>query len=110
MKIGKFVIDGNAAIMGILNVTPDSFSDGGSYTTVQKALQQVDQLIAGGAKIIDVGGESTRPGYQFVSAADEIERVVPMIKAIKAKYDVLISIDTYKTETARAALEAGADI
>lgn len=59
MKIGKFVIDGNAAIMGILNVTPDSFSDGGSYTTVQKALQQVDQLIAGGAKIIDVGGEST---------------------------------------------------
>ncbi|HER7715489.1 TPA: dihydropteroate synthase [Streptococcus pyogenes] len=110
MKIGKFVIDGNAAIMGILNVTPDSFSDGGSYTTVQKALQQVDQLIAGGAKIIDVGGESTRPGYQFVSAADEIERVVPMIKAIKAKYDVLISIDTYKTETARAALEAGTDI
>lgn len=110
MKIGKFVIDGNAAIMGILNVTPDSFSDGGSYTTVQKVLQQVDQLIAGGAKIIDVGGESTRPGYQFVSAADEIERVVPMIKAIKAKYDVLISIDTYKTETARAALEAGADI
>lgn len=110
MKIGKFVIDGNAAIMGILNVTPDSFSDGGSYTTVQKVLQQVDQLITGGAKIIDVGGESTRPGYQFVSAADEIERVVPMIKAIKAKYDVLISIDTYKTETARAALEAGADI
>lgn len=110
MKIGKFVIDGNAAIMGILNVTPDSFSDGGSYTTVQKALQQVGQLIADGAKIIDVGGESTRPGYQFVSAADEIERVVPVIKAIKAKYDVLISIDTYKTETARAALEAGADI
>lgn len=110
MKIGKFVIDGNAAIMGILNVTPDSFSDGGSYTTVQKALQQVGQLIADGAKIIDVGGESTRPGYQFVSAADEIERVVPVIKAIKAKYEVLISIDTYKTETARAALEAGADI
>ncbi|HEQ4737724.1 TPA: dihydropteroate synthase [Streptococcus pyogenes] len=112
MKIGRFVIEGNAAIMGILNVTPDSFSDGGSYTTVQKALDHVEQMIAGGAKIIDVGGESTRPGpgYQFVSAADEIERVVPMIKAIKAKYDVLISIDTYKTETARAALEAGADI
>ncbi|HER0083408.1 dihydropteroate synthase [Streptococcus pyogenes] len=112
MKIGRFVIEGNAAIMGILNVTPDSFSDGGSYTTVQKALDHVEQMIAGGAKIIDVGGESNRPGYQFVSvaAADEIERVVPMIKAIKAKYDVLISIDTYKTETARAALEAGADI
>ncbi|HGK8236971.1 TPA: dihydropteroate synthase [Streptococcus pyogenes] len=112
MKIGRFVIEGNAAIMGILNVTPDSFSDGGAYTTVQKALDHVEQMIAGGAKIIDVGGESNRPGYQFVSvaAADEIERVVPMIKAIKAKYDVLISIDTYKTETARAALEAGADI
>ncbi|MDV5973804.1 Dihydropteroate synthase [Streptococcus canis] len=110
MEIGKFMIEGNAAIMGILNVTPDSFSDGGSYTTVQKALDQVGQMIADGAKIIDVGGESTRPGCQFVSAADEIDRVVPVIKAIKEKYDILISIDTYKTETARAALEAGADI
>ncbi|HES7585283.1 TPA: dihydropteroate synthase, partial [Streptococcus pyogenes] len=110
MKIGKFVIEGNAAIMGILNVTPDSFSDGGSYTTVQKALDHVEQMIADGAKIIDVGGESTRPGCQFVSATDEIDRVVPVIKAIKENYDILISIDTYKTETARAALEAGADI
>ncbi|VHA85437.1 dihydropteroate synthase [Streptococcus pyogenes] len=107
MKIGKFVIEGNAAIMGILNVTPDSFSDGGSYTTVQKALDHVEQMIADGAKIIDVGGESTRPGCQFVSATDEIDRVVPVIKAIKENYDILISIDTYKTETARAALEAG---
>ncbi|SUO68561.1 dihydropteroate synthase [Streptococcus pyogenes] len=104
------MIEGNAAIMGILNVTPDSFSDGGSYTTVQKALDHVEQMIADGAKIIDVGGESTRPGCQFVSAADEIDRVVPVIKAIKENYDILISIDTYKTETARAALEAGADI
>ncbi|MGT2935653.1 dihydropteroate synthase [Streptococcus castoreus] len=110
MNIGPFVIDGNAAIMGILNVTPDSFSDGGSYTTIEKALHQVEQMIADGAKIIDVGGESTRPGCQFVSAADEIDRVVPVIKAIKEKYDILISIDTYKTETARAALEAGAVI
>ncbi|HER9928699.1 TPA: dihydropteroate synthase [Streptococcus pyogenes] len=110
MKIGKFVIEGNAAIMGILNVTPDSFSDGGSYTTVQKALDHVEQMIADGAKIIDVGGESARPGCQFVSATDEIDRVVPVIKAIKENYDILISIDTYKTETARAALEAGADI
>ncbi|HFS5608892.1 TPA: dihydropteroate synthase [Streptococcus pyogenes] len=110
MKIGRFVIEGNAAIMGILNVTPDSFSDGGSYTTVQKALDHVEQMIADGAKIIDVGGESTRPGCRFVSATDEIDRVVPVIKAIKENYDILISIDTYKTETARAALEAGADI
>lgn len=110
MKIGQYIINGNAAIMGILNVTPDSFSDGGEYTDVEKALQQVKEMISQGAKIIDVGGESTRPGYDFVEAKDEIERVVPVIRAIKEKYDVLISIDTYKTQTARAALEAGADI
>lgn len=110
MKIGKHVIDGNATIMGILNVTPDSFSDGGSYTNIEKALEQTKQMIADGATIIDIGGESTRPGYQFVPASEEIERVVPVIKAIKANFDVLVSVDTYKTETARAALEAGADI
>jgi dihydropteroate synthase len=96
--------------MGVLNVTPDSFSDGGSYTSIEKALEQAEKMIAEGAKIIDVGGESTRPGYTFVEAADEINRVVPVIKALKEKFDVLVSIDTYKTETARAALEAGADI
>lgn len=110
MKIGKYDIDGKACIMGVLNVTPDSFSDGGSYTSVEKALEQADKMITEGAKIIDVGGESTRPGYTFVEAADEINRVVPVIKALKEKFDVLVSIDTYKTETARAALEAGADI
>lgn len=110
MKIGKHDIDGKACIMGVLNVTPDSFSDGGSYTSVEKALEQADKMITEGAKIIDVGGESTRPGYTFVEAADEINRVVPVIKALKEKFDVLVSIDTYKTETARAALEAGADI
>ena len=110
MKIGKHDIDGKACIMGVLNVTPDSFSDCGSYTSVEKALEQADKMITEGAKIIDVGGESTRPGYTFVEAADEINRVVPVIKALKEKFDVLVSIDTYKTETARAALEAGADI
>ena len=110
MKIGKHNIDGKACIMGVLNVTPDSFSDGGSYTAVEKALEQAEKMIAEGAKIIDVGGESTRPGYTFVEATDEINRVVPVIKALKEKFDVLVSIDTYKTETARAALEAGADI
>lgn len=110
MKIGKHNIDGKACIMGVLNVTPDSFSDGGSYISVEKALEQAEKMIAEGAKIIDVGGESTRPGYTFVEAADEINRVVAVIKALKEKFDVLVSIDTYKTETARAALEAGADI
>ncbi|MGT2808894.1 dihydropteroate synthase [Streptococcus iniae] len=110
MKIGQHIINGNAAIMGILNVTPDSFSDGGAYTDNEKALEQTREMIAQGATIIDVGGESTRPGYDVVEAEDEIERVVPVIRAIKENYDVLISIDTYKTQTARAALEAGADI
>lgn len=110
MKIGKHRLDHNAAIMGILNVTPDSFSDGGRYTLIEKALEQVSRMLAEGAAIIDVGGESTRPGAEFVSAQEEIDRVVPVIKAIKENFDCLVSIDTYKTETARAAVEAGADI
>ena len=110
MKIGKHDISGNACIMGVLNVTPDSFSDGGHYTEIEQALAQVAKMVEEGAKIIDVGGESTRPGYTFVETEEEITRVVPVIKAIKERFDVLVSIDTYKTETARAALEAGADI
>ncbi len=98
------------SIMGILNVTPDSFSDGGNYNEVEAALAQVETLLAEGATVIDVGGESTRPGATFVSEEEEIARVVPIIRAIKEKYSCLISIDTYKTGTARAALEAGADI
>lgn len=97
-------------IMGILNVTPDSFSDGGHYNEVEAALVQVEKLLADGATVIDVGGESTRPGASFVSEEEEIARVVPIIRAIKENYDCLVSIDTYKTGTARAALEAGADI
>ena len=98
------------SIMGILNVTPDSFSDGGNYNEIESALAQVEKLLLEGATVIDVGGESTRPGATFVSEDDEIARVVPIIRAIKENYDCLISIDTYKTSTARAALEAGADI
>lgn len=97
-------------IMGILNVTPDSFSDGGNYNEVEAALVQVEKLLADGATVIDVGGESTRPGATFVSEEDEIARVVPIIRAIKERFNCLVSIDTYKTGTARAALEAGADI
>ncbi len=100
----------NATIMGILNVTPDSFSDGGNYVTIESALAQVEKMLTDGATVIDVGGESTRPGAEFVTVEDEIARVVPIIKAIKAKFDCLISIDSYKTETVAAALDAGADI
>ncbi|WP_105123064.1 dihydropteroate synthase, partial [Streptococcus suis] len=87
-----------------------SFSDGGHYNEVESALVQVEKLLAEGATVIDVGGESTRPGATFVSEEDETARVVPIIRAIKENYDCLVSIDTYKTGTARAALEAGADI
>lgn len=97
-------------VMGILNVTPDSFSDGGQFNSIDKALEHVKEMIEEGADIIDIGGESTRPGSKEVKEAEELERVVPIIKAIRASYDVLISIDTYKAAVARAALEAGANI
>ena len=98
-------------VMGILNITPDSFSDGGKYNSVERALQHVDQLVADGVDIIDIGGESTRPGFVPVTIADEIARVIPVIKAIRQKYPLLpLSIDTYKSETAKAALAAGAHI
>ena len=97
-------------IMGILNVTPDSFSDGGSYTTIDKAVAQALQMVEDGADIIDIGGESTRPGHEPVSDEEEIARIVPVIKAIKEKIQVPISIDTFKATTAEAAIEAGADI
>ncbi|WP_404457034.1 dihydropteroate synthase [Oceanobacillus kapialis] len=97
-------------IMGILNVTPDSFSDGGHYNSVEKAVEQAVLLERNGADIIDIGGESTRPGHDPVGVEEEINRVVPAIKAIKENVSIPISIDTYKAETARRALEAGADI
>ncbi|MCA1057287.1 dihydropteroate synthase [Rossellomorea aquimaris] len=97
-------------IMGILNVTPDSFSDGGSYDSVQKAVERAKEMVRQGADLIDVGGESTRPGHTPVTAEEEIKRVIPIIKALVEEVDVPISIDTYKAETAKAALEAGAHI
>lgn len=98
-------------IMGILNVTPDSFSDGGKYNELEKAVDHAKQMVADGADIIDVGGESTRPGHKPVSVEEEITRVVPVIEALRAAgIAVPISIDTYKAETAAAALQAGADI
>lgn len=97
-------------VMGILNVTPDSFSDGGKYTSADRAMAQAEQMIADGADIIDIGGESTRPGHTQISAQEEIKRVVPIIKALSSRSEVLISIDTYKAAVAKAAVEAGAHI
>ena len=97
-------------IMGILNVTPDSFSDGGQFVTVDTALAHAEQMIAEGADIVDVGGESTRPGGEPISIEQEIERVVPVIEALASRTNVPISVDTTKSEVARAALEAGAAI
>lgn len=96
-------------IMGILNVTPDSFSDGGQFNSVELAVEQAKKMVADGAKIIDIGGESTRPGYTRISDDEEIARVVPVIKAILGEdLGVVLSIDTYKSAVARAAVEAGA--
>lgn len=113
VKIGNKVFDwkqGPAVVMGILNVTPDSFSDGSQFNTLDKAIDHAAQMIQEGAGIIDVGGESTRPGYTQISAQEEIERVLPVIEALKARFDVPLSIDTYKSKVADAALGAGADL
>ncbi|MCB5359574.1 dihydropteroate synthase [Vibrio lentus] len=97
-------------VMGILNVTPDSFSDGGQFNSLEKALQQAERMIQAGVSIIDIGGESTRPGAPEVTLTDELSRVIPAIKAIRANFDVWISIDTSKAEVMRQAVEAGADL
>ena len=98
------------AICGIINVTPDSFSDGGQFFAVEEALKQARKLIAEGATILDIGGESTRPGSSYVEIEEEIQRVVPVIQAIRQESDVLISVDTWKSQVAEAALKAGAHI
>ncbi|MBE3651982.1 dihydropteroate synthase [Vibrio navarrensis] len=97
-------------IMGILNVTPDSFSDGGQFTHLDAALRQAEKLTQAGATIIDIGGESTRPGAPEVSLEEELTRVIPVVKAIRANSDVWISVDTSKAEVMRQAIEAGADL
>lgn len=112
MIIGKkqFDFKNNVYMMGILNVTPDSFSDGGHFTDLASAKKQVKKMVDEGADIIDVGGESTRPGHEVVNATEEINRVVPMIKMIKETFDVCVSVDTSKSEVAKAAIAAGADM
>ena len=112
MKIGNLEFDtmNHTYVMGILNVTPDSFSDGGKWNRMDDALRHVEQMIQEGAAIIDVGGESTRPGYQMLSDEEEMERIVPVIAKIKSEFDIPISLDTYKSRVARAGIEAGADL
>ncbi|NOH52340.1 dihydropteroate synthase [Vibrio coralliilyticus] len=97
-------------VMGILNVTPDSFSDGGKYNSLENAMIQVEKMLNAGVSIIDIGGESTRPGAPDVALEEELSRVIPVIKAIRERFDVWISIDTSKAEVMRQAVEAGADI
>ncbi|WP_135384161.1 dihydropteroate synthase [Vibrio tasmaniensis] len=97
-------------VMGILNVTPDSFSDGGKFNSLDNALLQAERMIQAGVSIIDIGGESTRPGAPEVSLEEELARVIPAIKAIRAKFDVWISIDTSKADVMRQAVGAGADL
>ena len=112
MKIGKniFNLENEPVIMGILNVTPDSFSDGGKWNRMDAAFTHTEQMIKEGAKIIDIGGESTRPGYSRITDEEEISRVVPVIEAVKKRFDICVSLDTYKTKVAEAGIAAGADM
>lgn len=110
MIIGNRNFDKGTYIMGILNVTPDSFSDGGKFNNLENAVRHVRKLIKSGADIIDIGGESTRPNYVKISDEQEIERILPIIEKIKRIFDIPISVDTYKSKVAKAAIEAGADM
>ena len=112
MKIGnrEFKEAGHTYIMGILNVTPDSFSDGGKFNQMDAALKHAEEMIRDGADILDIGGESTRPGYTKISDEEEISRVVPVIEAVKKEFDIPVSVDTYKSGVAEAAARAGADL
>ena len=113
LMIGKkqFKRQGHTYVMGILNVTPDSFSDGGSYPELSDALYRVEQMMKEGAELIDVGGESTRPGYILqITDEEEIARTCPVIEAIKKNFDVPVSLDTYKSEVAKAGVQAGMDL
>ena len=112
MRIGthEFDLKNQTYIMGILNVTPDSFSDGGKFHGIDAALKRAEQMKREGAAILDVGGESTRPGFTPVSEEEEMERILPVIGAIKQRLDIPISVDTYKSAVAEAAILEGADL
>lgn len=106
----ELVLGKNTLIMGILNITPDSFSDGGLFLDKKKAIKQAHSMVEAGADIIDVGGESTRPGSEFLTYKEEIKRVLPVIKLLRQELDIPISIDTYKSEVAKQALDLGVHI
>ncbi len=106
----SFDTDNNYYIMGILNVTPDSFSDGGKFNSIDAALKRVESMVNDGADIIDIGAESTRPSYDKISDEEEISRLLPVLKRVKEEFDIPISVDTYKSKVALAALDAGADM
>lgn len=112
MRIGnkEFQTSGHTYVMGILNVTPDSFSDGGRWNHMDDALFHAQSMIDEGADILDIGGESTRPGYTRISDEEEIARVAPVIEAVKSRFDIPISVDTYKSGVAKAAIAAGVDL
>lgn len=112
MRIGnkEFQTSGHTYVMGILNVTPDSFSDGGRWNHMDDALFHAQSMIDEGADILDIGGESTRPGYTRISDEEEIARVAPVIEAVKSRFDIPLSVDTYKSGVAKAAIAAGADL
>lgn len=112
MKIGsrEFDVANHTYIMGILNVTPDSFSDGGKFNKMDKALFHVEEMLKEGMDILDIGGESTRPGYTLLPDEEEIERVTPVIEKIKSRFNVPVSLDTYKSKVALAGIEAGVDM
>ena len=106
----EIILGERTLVMGILNVTPDSFSDGGRYNNLDSAMKQAERLISEGADIIDVGGESTRPGHIQITSEEEISRVVPIIEKISKNLDTIISIDTYKYDVAKEAIKVGANI
>lgn len=106
----EFLEEGHTYVMGILNVTPDSFSDGGRYNHLDAALKHTEQMIKDGAAIIDVGGESTRPGHEKITDQEEIDRILPVIEKIKQEFSVPVSLDTYKAAVAKDGIQAGADL
>lgn len=112
IKIGmrEFDSKNKTYVMGILNVTPDSFSDGGKWSRMDAALKRAEQMVDEGAALLDIGGESTRPGYTEVPEEEEMQRVLPVIEQVRKNFDIPISVDTYKSSVAKAAVQAGADL
>src|SRR6267378_4763322 len=110
LRSGKLVLGERTLVMGVLNVTPDSFSDGGKFFDIERAIEQALAMECAGADLVDIGGESTRPGSAGTSAKEELARVLPVLQALRERMKIPVSIDTQKPEVAEAALDAGAEI